>query len=224
MAEVLEKRIKSAGELCQAFGVSRETEQRLITYEALLRQWQKTINLVAPATLGDAWHRHFADSAQLVGMVPAGARTLVDLGSGAGFPGLVLAIVLAERENGPRVVLLESDSRKAAFLREVARKVGVAVDIRIGRIENAATRVNLPPAEVISARALAPLGKLLGLARPLLAESAVCLFPKGREAATEVADARLEWAFAAELVKSVTDPEAHIVCVRDLRPLVRATG
>src|SRR5690606_29016932 len=95
----------------RVFAVSRETVERLVTYESLLRQWQKAVNLVAPGTLSQIWHRHFADSAQLAQLVPADARTLVDLGSGAGFPGLVLAIMLAERD-GPRVTLVESDSRK----------------------------------------------------------------------------------------------------------------
>jgi 16S rRNA (guanine527-N7)-methyltransferase len=214
---VIEKRINSAEALSQAFGVSRETRERLITYEALLRQWQKTINLVAPATLDEAWHRHFADSAQLAAFVPQAAKTLVDLGSGAGFPGLVLAIMLAER--GTRVALIESDNRKSAFLREVARQVRVAVDIRIGRIENPATRVNLPAAEVVTSRALAPLSRLLGLAHPLMAAGALGLFPKGREAATEVEEARATWAFEAVLTESFTDREARIVRIRELRSI-----
>jgi len=213
---VPEKRIKSAEDLSQAFGVSRETLERLITYEALLQRWQKTINLVAPATLTDAWHRHFADSAQIAALIPGSAKSLVDIGSGAGFPGLVLAIMLAER--GLRVTLIESDNRKSAFLREVARHVRVAVDIRIGRIENHATRVNLPAAEVVTSRALAPLPRLFGLAHPLMAAGSLGLFPKGREAAAEISEARETWSFDAELTPSVTDPDARIVQVRDLRP------
>ena len=210
-------RIKSADDLSQAFGVSRETLERLITYEALLQRWQKTINLVAPATLPDAWHRHFADSAQISALVPEAATTLVDIGSGAGFPGMVLAIMLAERGN-IRVTLIESDNRKSAFLREVARQVRVAVDIRIGRIENPATRVNLPAAEVVTSRALAPLPRLFGLAHPLMAAGSLGLFPKGREAAAEISQARETWSFEAELTPSVTDPDARIVQVHDLRP------
>jgi 16S rRNA (guanine527-N7)-methyltransferase len=210
-------RIKSANSLSQAFGVSRETLERLITYEALLQRWQKTINLVAPATLPDAWHRHFADSAQISALVPEAATTLVDIGSGAGFPGMVLAIMLAERGN-IRVTLIESDNRKSAFLREVARQVRVAVDIRIGRIENPATRVNLPAAEVVTSRALAPLPRLFGLAHPLMAAGSLGLFPKGREAAAEISQARETWSFEAELTPSVTDPDARIVQVHDLRP------
>jgi 16S rRNA (guanine527-N7)-methyltransferase len=210
-------RIKSADDLSQAFGVSRETLERLITYEALLQRWQKTINLVAPATLPDAWHRHFADSAQISALVPEAATTLVDIGSGAGFPGMVLAIMLAERGN-IRVTLIESDNRKSAFLREVARQVRVAVDIRIGRIENPATRVSLPAAEVVTSRALAPLPRLFGLAHPLMAAGSLGLFPKGREAAAEISQARETWSFEAELTPSVTDPDARIVQVHDLRP------
>ena len=129
--------ITTPEDFARAFGVSRETLERLETYEALLKQWQKTINLVAPSTLSDIWHRHFADSAQLLALAPPGAERWLDLGSGAGFPGLVLAILLAERGHG-RVTLIESDTRKAAFLGEVARRVGVAVDILGTRIEKSA--------------------------------------------------------------------------------------
>ncbi len=127
------------------FGVSRETLDRLEVYAEALIRWQKAINLVAPATLPHLWHRHFADSAQLADLVPTAARSLVDLGSGAGFPGLVLALMLgASEKKAPevgaqgltRVILVESDSRKAAFLRDVARLTGTAVEILSTRIEN----------------------------------------------------------------------------------------
>lgn len=130
--------ITTPEDFARAFGVSRETLGRLETYEALLKQWQRTINLVAPSTLSDIWHRHFANSAQLLDLAPPRAEHWLDLGSGAGFPGLVLAILLAERGHG-RVTLIESDTRKVAFLGEVARRVGVAVDIRGTRIEKSAT-------------------------------------------------------------------------------------
>lgn len=193
-----------------AFSVSRETLERLKTYETLLQQWQKAINLVAPATLPQIWHRHFADSAQLVALAPPEPQTWLDLGSGAGFPGLVVAILLAERGQA-RVTLVESDSRKAAFLREAARQVAVPVDILAVRIEAAATRTNLRGVDVVSARALAPLTRLVALALPFLSAKTVCLFPKGREAAHELQAAELEWEFASELVPSRTEPEARIV-------------
>lgn len=201
-------------EFASEFGVSRETLDRLQIYASLLAQWQKAINLVAPSTLGDVWRRHFADSAQLVRLAPPAARTWIDLGSGAGFPGLVAAILLAERETRPRLTLIESDQRKCAFLREVARQTGVTVDILTTRIENTATQFNLHQGEIVSARALAPLTDLLRLASPYLSDRSVGLFLKGREAEAEVAAALESWHFEAELVPSVTDVSARVVVVR----------
>lgn len=197
------------------FGFSRETLDRLDTYAALLVQWQKAVNLVAPSTLGDIWHRHFADCAQLLALAPPRPTAWVDLGSGAGFPGLVIAILLAERPAPPAVTLIESDQRKAAFLREVARRAGVAVDILVTRIENAATRFKLPAGGVVSARALASLTELLRLGAPFLSGGSVGLFLKGREAESEVEQARSAWMFEADLVPSLTDPAARVVIVRE---------
>ena len=200
-----------------AFDVSRETISRLEAYEALLKQWQRAVNLVAPSTLNHVWHRHFADSAQILRLAPD-AQSWVDLGSGAGFPGLVLAILLAERPTPPQITLIESDSRKAAFLREVARRTGVAVDILSTRIEDAATQSKVKQPQVVTARALAPLDRLLGLAALLSPPSAVGVFLKGREAAAEVEAAQKTWTFTAEMVPSITDPAGRIVIVRDLQP------
>ncbi|WP_348534818.1 16S rRNA (guanine(527)-N(7))-methyltransferase RsmG [Hyphomicrobium sp. D-2] len=127
-------------DFARLFDVSRETIDKLLTYEALLRQWQRTINLVAPSTLDQVWSRHFADSAQLFRFAPENATNWLDLGSGAGFPGMVLAIMLAKRP-GAQVTMVESDTRKAAFLREVGRRCSAAVDIRAERIEKAATSI-----------------------------------------------------------------------------------
>jgi 16S rRNA (guanine527-N7)-methyltransferase len=195
------------------FGVSRETIVKLSAYESLLRQWQKTINLVAPSTLGAIWSRHFADSGQLVGLAPAGARRWLDLGSGAGFPGLVVAILLAERD-GATMTLIESDTRKAAFLAEVARQTGVPVDILRDRIENTTTQAKV---DVITARALAPLPRLLDLAAPYYAAETVGLFLKGRDAQTEVDEARERWDFTVALHPSQTDSEGRVVAVRALK-------
>jgi 16S rRNA (guanine527-N7)-methyltransferase len=209
----------------------------LRTYEVLLKAWQTTINLVSPATLEDIWHRHFADSAQLLelGLAPppssrppsispppcgeglgVGGKSWLDLGSGAGFPGLVLAILLAERCPAARMTLVESDSRKAAFLGEVARKTGVAVEIRAERSEKCATQAKSQIRDVITARALAPLPKLLGLALPFFSPQTVALFPKGREAEVEVAEGKERFAFDCTLAPSLTDGEARIVIVRHL--------
>jgi 16S rRNA (guanine527-N7)-methyltransferase len=211
--------IRGPEDFAAAFAVSRETLDRLITYEKLLRQWQKAINLVAPSTLDAIWHRHFADSAQLLPLAPPHLRSWVDLGSGAGFPGLVIAILLADAAQEPaRVTLIESDARKCAFLREVARQTGIAVDILSTRVESAATHVNLPLPDVVSARALAPLDKLLQLAAPLFTPLTVGLFLKGKGAEQELAVAEKAWKFKVELVPSRTEKDARIVVIRNLQP------
>jgi 16S rRNA (guanine527-N7)-methyltransferase len=208
-------RIDGPDAFARLFSVSRETIRRLELYEALLHKWQRAVNLVAAGTLGDVWHRHFADSAQLARLVPQGATSVVDLGSGAGFPGLVLAIVLAER--APiRVRLVESDRRKAAFLSEVARKAGVAVDILATRIENPETQAKICPVDVVTVRALAPLSRLLVLAAPLFAAGTVGLFLKGRDVQREIEEARAGWRFDVELVPSLTEADGHVAVVREL--------
>jgi len=208
--------IATPEDFARTFAVSRETLERLEAFAALLRQWQKTINLVAPSTLPDIWHRHFADSAQLLALAPPDAERWLDLGSGAGFPGLVLAILLAERGPGRRVTLIESDTRKAAFLAEVARRTGVAVDILGTRIEKAATQDKLGPVDVVTARALAPLPRLLDLSAPFFSGPTIGLFLKGREAEAEVEAARKLWNFEPELHPSLTDASGRIIVIRAL--------
>lgn len=217
--------VTDAAGFVAATDVSRETIERLNLYESQLKLWQPRINLVANATLTDVWHRHFFDSAQIVPLIPSEARVFVDLGSGGGFPGLVLAILLQERRDGAtqasnqpwRFVLVESDNRKCAFLREVARRTGVAVEILSTRIENPETQAKLASVDVVTARALAPLDRLLGLAAPLFGERTVGLFLKGQGAQAEVEAARLQWAFDASFVPSATAADARIVVVRNLR-------
>ena len=208
--------------------VSRETADRLQIYADLLVQWQKTINLVAPSTLGDIWHRHMADSAQLVALAPSlsisGPITWVDIGSGAGFPGLVVAVLLAGRAD-TRVALVESDVRKCAFLGEVVRKTGIsgalAVEILNARIENPSTQARLGRVDVISARALAPLDKLFELSAPLFQPETVAFFMKGRGAVAEIEAAEQQWRFRYDLHRSRTDSEGKIVEVRDLEAKTR---
>ncbi len=182
--------------------VSRETRERLDLYADLLRKWQRSINLVGPRTIDDLWNRHFTDSAQLLPLIPPASRVLVDFGSGAGFPGLVLAILgVAE------VHLIESDQRKATFLREVARATGTPVTVHAKRIEQVAPF----PADVVSARALAPLGDLLGFAAPFLHPDSLCLFPKGQMAEDELTAASRTWNINVDRIQSVTDPSATIL-------------
>ena len=210
MSEVLDGK-----DFARRFPVARETLDRLRLYEELLRRWQKTINLVAPSTLDAVWHRHFADSAQLLRLAPAEAKTWLDLGSGAGFPGLVLAIILAEKGHA-KVTLIESDGRKAAFLGEVARQTGVAVDILCARIESPAIRDKLSRFDVVTARALAPLPRLFELIAPLVEPNTLALLPKGRDVESEVVSARAEWQFDCKLMPSLTDPDGRIAVVSGL--------
>jgi 16S rRNA (guanine527-N7)-methyltransferase len=192
------------------FPVSRETLTRLEAYAALLEAWSTRINLVGRATLADPWRRHILDSAQLQQFVPDHAKSLVDLGSGAGFPGLVLAIL-----GLPGVELVEADSRKCAFLREAARITGTRTAVRQMRIEALPPR----PFDVVTARALAPLDRLLDLAWPFLAGDGLCLFLKGEEAAAELTLARRGWRMAAAASPSRSDPRGVVL---QLREVVRA--
>jgi 16S rRNA (guanine527-N7)-methyltransferase len=192
--------------------VSRETYDRLERYASLLVRWQKTINLVAPSTLSQLWQRHILDSAQLMDHVPSHAASWLDLGSGGGFPGLVCAAIAAETHPRLRFTLVEADLRKAAFLRETARQLGLSVGVISRRIED------LPPshADVISARALAPLAVLCSHALPHLAPGGICLFQKGARHADELATARQDWHITCSIIPSLTDPEAVIIRIEQL--------
>jgi 16S rRNA (guanine527-N7)-methyltransferase len=197
------------------FNVSRETLKRLEIYETLLRQWQKGTNLVAPKTLDHIWHRHFADSAQLLALAPDSAKWL-DLGSGAGFPGLVIAICSANREDS-HVHIIESNARKCAFCQEVVRETGCSVEIHCDRIESLVGSTRFGGIEIITARALSPLDQLLALAEPFFKAGTTGLFLKGRNAGKERAEAEENWTFQGQLYPSVTDSEASIVQITDLR-------
>jgi len=194
-----------------AAGVSRETLARLEAYAALLGRWQGAVSLVGRDTLDDLWRRHMLDSAQLAAHLPHGAEILTDLGSGAGFPGLVLAIVA-----GLRVHLVEATGRKAAFLREAARLTGANAEVHQARIES------LRPWETdaVTARALAPLPALLGYARPFLETSAprrpVCLFLKGAAGKRELTEARKTWTMTAETFPSLSDDAGMILKLGDV--------
>lgn len=197
--------------------VSRETEDRLVAIVALLEKWQRTINLIAPATLPTIWTRHVADSLQLVPLAGEGIRRWVDLGSGGGFPGLVVAAALAERD-GSDVSLVESDTRKAAFLREAARIAELPVTVLPARIEQVAPQI-AAGVEVVSARALAPLPKLLDLAHPFLAQGARGLFLKGQDVDNELTESAKSWRIDAKITESLTDKGGRIVIVEAAEPL-----
>lgn len=193
--------------------VSRETFERLELLERELRRWQAIKNLVGPATLDSIWDRHIADSLQLLALAPEDARTWLDLGSGAGFPGLVLAIAGAER--GLRVHLVESNSRKCAFLRHIARLTGVSATVHEARLE-AVVPGFVGQADVVSARALASLVQLLDWTAPMLKAGTIGLFPKGRDAEIELTEARKKWTFEAEILPSSTDSEARILRITSI--------
>ena len=193
--------------------VSRETRARLDVYESLLRQRQRRTNLVSSASLPALWTRHFLDSAQLAPLLAADAAgQTVDVGSGAGFPGMVLAILDRER----RVALVEANGKRCAFLREVAAATGTAVSVIEGRLEDPAVQQRLAPCGTVVARACAPLVDLLGLVFPVLDSHTCCIFPKGRRYRSELEAARLRWDFRAEIVPSRTAAEARILRLSDV--------
>lgn len=189
-----------------ARNVSRETLDRLRAYESLLRKWNPAINLVAKSTLEDMWSRHFLDSTQIYDLAPKNALRWADLGSGGGFPGLVVAILAVGDDRHLAVTLVESDQRKAAFLMAAARELGLKLVVRADRIES------LPPlnADVLSARALAPLEQLIGHAERHLSPHGVALFPKGANHAAEMKQALEKWRFSYEASPSATDADAVI--------------
>jgi 16S rRNA (guanine527-N7)-methyltransferase len=194
--------------------VSRETLQRLDRFVELLLSWQQRINLISASTVPHLWTRHIADSLQLIDLVPD-ARIWVDVGTGGGFPGLVVAGALADRPNAA-VHLIESNLKKAAFLREAAQAIGVPAIVHGMRVETFAKDFR-GPLGVVSARAVSPLNTLLTMCFPLLTKNGVTgLFPKGQNAAVELDEASKSWKMKVELVPSRTDPAARIVVVRGL--------
>lgn len=193
--------------------VSRETAVRLDALVALLSRWSRRINLVGRSTLDAIWTRHVADSAQLWPLAPDAARRWVDLGSGAGFPGLVIAALARDVRPALRVTLIESDARKCAFMAEAARAMDVAVTILPSRIEATAPQ----RADVVSARALAPLPALLPLAARHLAPDGVALFLKGAGAQAELTEAAAAWHTDIRLERSVTDPSGAVIIARGIR-------
>jgi 16S rRNA (guanine527-N7)-methyltransferase len=195
--------------------VSRETLARLDRFVDLVLRWQKTTNLVAASTLPEIWTRHIADSLQLLPLVPD-AKIWVDLGAGAGFPGVVLACALAEAPDA-RVHLVESNQKKAAFLREALRITGAPGIVHPVRIEDFVERFAETPS-VVTARALAPLPELLGMAFPLLKKGAKGLFLKGQDVEAELTAAAKYWSIEASLAPSKTSRQGHIVLVCRIEP------
>jgi len=194
--------------------VSRETAARLETYAALLAKWNARINLVAPDTIPAFWNRHIADSLQLLDLAPPEACSWIDLGAGAGLPGLPVAALAAERAPELRLTLVESNTRKAGFIATAARAMDVAVRVEARRIKDLPPR----PYDVVSARALAPLDRLCALAHPFFGAGSVGLFPKGARLDSELTAATAAWHIRAERIASRTEPDAVVLRILELHP------
>lgn len=192
--------------------VSRETLDALEAYVALLEKWNPRINLVARSTLGQVWDRHFVDSAQVFAFAPETARHWVDLGSGGGFPGLVVAVLGKELRPDMHFTLVESDTRKSTFLRTVIRELSLPAKVIDQRIE----AIDPLEADVLSARALADLTALLGFADHHMAPSGIALFPKGATWEKELQEAQQSWRFAYERFTSKTEAEAVILRIGEI--------
>lgn len=193
--------------------VSAAAAARLDAFVAMLLEWQGRINLIAPSTVPDLWTRHIADSLQLLGLAPD-ARVWIDFGSGGGFPGLVLACVLAD-VSGATVHLVESNAKKAAFLREAKRVTGASATVHHVRIENFGDSFR-GRADVVCARALAPLKQLCDQAFPFIARGAIGLFLKGQDVDAELTETAKYWNIQCDLAPSRTNPDGRIVIVRRL--------
>lgn len=193
--------------------ISALATERLQIFVGLLAKWNAAINLVSPVSLAEVWTRHVADSAQVLDVAPIRRARWLDLGSGAGFPGIVIALITADTPNPVEMTLVESDRRKAAFLSTVSRETGVPMIIQAARIEAVAPQ----SADTVSARALAPLVKLCSFAERHLAPHGAALFLKGGRYDAEIAEARRTWSFALDVRRSSTDPAGAVLIMKDLR-------
>lgn len=192
--------------------VSRETMKRLEVYASLLRRWNEKINLVSGSTIASMWSRHFLDSAQLLQIMPNASGLWLDLGSGGGFPGLVVAAIAEETHKALKVELVESDIRKATFLGNAAREMGLDITVHASRIE----KLPAKSANILSARALASLDQLLEFAYLHLSPSGTAVFPKGEKHKSEIATAQKSWHFDLEQIPSLTDSSASILKITEL--------
>lgn len=196
----------------EKYNVSRETFDKLKTYQQLLNEWQEKFNLVSNNSLPEAWERHFVDSAQLWKFVPEKAESLLDFGSGAGFPGLVLAVIAKEKTPYLKVGLAESIAKKTLFLKAVSEKAGIDVEIINDRIENIPAR----KVDVITSRAMTSLNGLLGYAYRFCKLETVCIFPKGKKYAEELAEAHRHWKFKCRIESSEVSDEGRILIITNL--------
>lgn len=203
-----EARIYGPSEFQHDAGVSRETLDRLTAYAGLLAKWNRRINLIGRGSEADLWRRHILDSAQLAPLIPKTAKTIADAGTGAGLPGLILSIL----NTSASFALIEPDRRKAAFLREAIRASQSSAIVHEKRIEE----VDLPSQDVVVARALAPLDRLLEMVEKLVSIHTVCIFPKGAGAEQELTEARTRWKMQVRQVPSRTDPAGRILVLTEV--------
>jgi 16S rRNA (guanine527-N7)-methyltransferase len=197
------------------FNVSRETLSALSDYQALLKKWAKQINLVGPSTIGHFWSRHVLDCAQLLPVTDQHPKTVVDFGSGAGLPGLILAVLLKERSANTHVTLIELSPKRCAFLREAARTLGVHVTI----LQQDIATITPNTVDLITARAFAPLDKLLTYAFPWAQLGGRILFLKGEDVQAEIEKASTNWTFQSRVTQSLTDSRGCILEISKLQPL-----
>lgn len=208
--------MKSKDEVLKRFDVSRESATRLEAYADLLASWQARINLIGPSTRDDIWTRHIADALQLLPLLPQNTTVLADLGSGAGIPGLILAIARPLEAH-----LFESNLKKGAFLREAARRTGARAQVHNLRIEAAGPLAAQLKAQAVTARALAPLPKLLDYAAPFLENGATGYFHKGQDVDVELTDATKSWKMQVEKYPSMTDSRGMILVVKEAHRVPR---
>ena len=197
---------------CKTYNVSRETFSKLEQYCQSLIEWQQKFNLVSNGSLQDVWNRHFADSAQLFRYIPEKAGSLLDIGSGAGFPAMVLAIMAAEKTPYLKFTMVESISKKTLYLNHVKDITGVNAEILNTRAEN----IKNKKYEVITARAVTSLKDLLKYAFPLLKKGGICIFPKGKSYCEEIKEAQKQWIFSTEIFDSTTSDEGKILIIKNL--------
>jgi 16S rRNA (guanine527-N7)-methyltransferase len=197
-------------ELLDRYNVSRESRQKIETYVKLLLTWQQRINLIGPATVATVWDRHICDSLQLLPLMPKDIRAIAELGSGAGIPGLVLAMA-----SGLQAHLYESNGKKAAFLREAARQTGTAATVHNVRLETLSVKTDLPKVQCVVARALAPLPLLLDYAEPFLSKGALGLFHKGQDVDAELTEATKYWRIGLTTHASQCDSRGVILEIRE---------
>jgi 16S rRNA (guanine527-N7)-methyltransferase len=192
--------------------VSRETVEMLKSYEQLVRKWNPTINLASKQSMAELWNRHIVDSAQIFPHIPDASRLCLDVGSGGGFPGIVLATISKGLSQDRQFILVESDQRKATFLRQVIRSLNLSAEVRSDRIES----LNKIGADFLTARALAPLSKLLAFAQQHLNLQGVCIFPKGENHLEEIKDAQKLFSFELQSIQSLTDPKSAILKIHGI--------